>query len=56
MYRNWKTGEEVEAVDAYRYAINAVKEDLHLMEEFRSATVEWFFSGGQWRKTKEENT
>ena len=56
VYQNWKTGEEVSDDDAYRYALNAVKEDPRLMEEFRSATVEWFFSGGQWRKTKEENT
>ena len=56
MYRNWQTGEEVSEDDAYRYAINAVKEDPRLMEEFKAATVEWFFSGGQWRKTKEENT
>lgn len=27
MYQNWKTGEKVSEDDAYRYALNAVKED-----------------------------
>lgn len=54
MYRNWRTGEEASEDDAYRYAMNAVKEDPRLMEEFRAATVDWFFSGGAWMK--EENT
>lgn len=56
MYQNWKTGEEVSEDDAYRYALTAVKEDPQLLKEFKAATVEWFFSGGTWRKTKEENT
>lgn len=56
MYQNWKTGEKVEAGDAYRYALTAVKEDPQLLNEFKAATVDWFFSGGTWRKTKEENT
>lgn len=56
MYQNWKTGEKVEAADAYQYALNAVREDPRLMEEFRAATVDWFFSGGTWKRMKEENT
>lgn len=55
MYQNWKTGEKVEADDAYQYALNAVKEDPQLLKEFKAATVDWFFSGGQWEKMKEEN-
>ena len=55
MYQNWKTGEKVEADDAYRYALTAVKEDPQLLKEFKAATVDWFFSGGQWEKMKEEN-
>ena len=50
MYRNWRTGEEVDEDDAYRYAINAVQEDSRLLKEFKAAMVDWFFSGGTWMK------
>lgn len=56
MYQNWQTGEEVSEDDAYQYALNAAKEDPRLMEEFKAATVDWFFSGGTWKRMKEENT
>lgn len=54
IYKNWITGEEVSEDDAYRYALNAVKEEPKLLKEFKAATVDWFFSGGAWMK--EENT
>ena len=54
MYQNWRTGEEVDESEAYRYVVEAIKRDPQLMEEYKATVAEWYFSGGTW--LKEENT
>ena len=50
IYKNWITDEEVDASDAYRYVVDAIKREPQLMEEYKAAVVEWYFSGGTWMK------
>lgn len=50
MYRNFKTGEEVEEDEAYAYAMKEVRKSPELKREYKAAVAFWFFSGGAWMK------
>lgn len=50
MYRNFKTGEEVEEGEAYSYAMKEVRKSPELRREYKAAVAFWFFSGGAWMK------
>lgn len=56
-YHKYGTGDFVPEKEAYEYALdqclNGSEED---QKEFRTMLVEWYFSGGAWRKEEYSGT
>ena len=52
-YHNYKTNEFVTDDEAYEYALDNCLNGLETdKKEFREMLVEWYFSGGDWRREK----
>lgn len=54
MYIDLSTGDTVDDQDAFEYVKEKVEQSPELMEEFENAAVDWFFSGGMWKKEMED--
>lgn len=52
-YYDSQTGKEVPEENAFEFVMAEIRNDFCLEEEAKNALVEWYFSGGMWRRMEE---